>query len=113
LGESGVEAIMREALTRAGIPFAQEVKAGRYRIDFLINSRIALEIDSEFWHSLPGTREKDARKDQFLLSQGFVVVRVNEETVRENVFAIIAALTERMDADGTAGYRAEELHFVR
>lgn len=49
----------------------------RWSIDLAFpTDRVALELDGEYWHSLPGIAEKDARKDDWLAQAGWTVVRV-------------------------------------
>lgn len=89
--ESGTEQALRLALGETEIPFKQEVPAGRYRIDFLVG-RLAVEVDSEFWHSLPGAAERDQRKDAYLTAHGYHVLRIPEEAVRSNIAAVLTAI---------------------
>lgn len=112
VGESGVEAIMRRSLEAAGVAYGQEVPLGPYTIDFVIGN-VALEIDGEFWHALPGVKEKDGRKDRVLLRNGYQVLRVSEDQVRTDAKAIIVAVQERGAGIGAAIHRVEELHIVQ
>jgi len=101
-GESGVEAVVRQALASAGVAFQQEAQVGRYRIDFLIG-RLALEIDGNFWHSLPGAQQKDRRKDQYLAAHGYRVLRVGEDLARSDPQHIVLLVEGRVQSNGTVG----------
>lgn len=77
-GESRPEANVRQCLDLLGIPFKQEHKMGRYRIDFfLFDSNIVLEVDAPYWHEPDA--EKDKRRDAWMSSKGYRVVRVLTE----------------------------------
>ena len=37
---------------------------------------VAIELDGEYWHSLPAMVDKDRRKDEWLTAQGWRVIRI-------------------------------------
>lgn len=77
-GETSIETKMREALTRLGLTYIQEYGIGRYSIDFaLVNQKIAIEADGNFWHD----PIKDKRKDGTLNRYGWTVVRFTETEI--------------------------------
>lgn len=54
-----------------------EMRVGRWSIDLalpLIN--VAVELDGTYWHSRPEVVERDRRKDAWLLSHGWTVIRI-------------------------------------
>jgi very-short-patch-repair endonuclease len=78
-GESGFERAVRVALTELGIAFVQEYPISRYLIDFYLPQHdVAIECDGDYWHSLPGMQERDARKDECLSQRGLTVIRLKE-----------------------------------
>jgi very-short-patch-repair endonuclease len=47
-----------------------------YRVDFAIPKyKIAIEIDGHEWHSTKSQKARDAKRDRFLLSDGWITVR--------------------------------------
>ena len=93
-GETLPEKQVRLLLDALNISFIQEAKMGRYSVDFLlINLNIALEVDGEYWHR---NKEKDDRKDAYMLSKGFSVVRITD-TELENRDNGIMLLQERIN----------------
>jgi hypothetical protein len=57
--------------------WVQEYRIGPYSIDLALPlRRIAVELDGEYWHSLPNVRHNDATKTSFLSNRGWRVVRV-------------------------------------
>ena len=84
MGPTSIELAAQEALKELKIEFISEYKIGRYAVDcFLPHLKIALEIDGDHWHSLPGVSKRDARKDKFLNSKGLTVVRISETEITE------------------------------
>lgn len=54
-----------------------EYNVNRWRIDLaLIDWRIAIELDGDYWHSLPNVVKKDRAKNRHLHRNGWQVVRV-------------------------------------
>jgi len=97
-GPSGPELILARHLQAAGLTHEREATVGRYRVDFLLEGRLAVEVDSEFWHSLPGVPEKDERKDRDLEARGLLVLRVPADVVVAEPALILAQIREVLDA---------------
>lgn len=73
-GETSLEKLFRLSLYKLGIPFIQEGQVGRYSVDFLLPKyKIALEADGAYWHS---NAQRDKRKNNFLIKNGWKVVRI-------------------------------------
>ena len=60
------------------LAFDFQLPFDQYIIDFLFNSNIALEVDGRGHAS---RREKDAKRDEFLCSQGLTVIRVQQDSL--------------------------------
>lgn len=75
-GENRLEKRFRQTLEKLNIPFKQEVPFGRfYSVDFTIaKAKIAIEVDGDYWHN----QKKDDKKDAFLRSLGWNVVRFKQ-----------------------------------
>jgi very-short-patch-repair endonuclease/endogenous inhibitor of DNA gyrase (YacG/DUF329 family) len=83
-GESSIERKVRYALQRAHISFLQEVKIGIYRADFLLpQHNIVIECDGDYWHKIPGIKERDERKNDLLQECGYSTIRLSEKIIRE------------------------------
>ncbi len=61
----------------AGLLVDREVRVGRWSLDAVPRgTKVAIELDGEFWHSLPDMVDRDQRKDAYLTSRGWQVIRV-------------------------------------
>jgi very-short-patch-repair endonuclease len=85
------EEILARALRRAGIKFKKQYyvpgRERRYYLDFAVlhgQKKIAIECDNLKAHSGRRARERDAEKDIFLRSQGWIVTRLSEKEILEN-----------------------------
>ena len=75
-GETTAETNVRLSLESLGVPFSQEHRMGRYRIDFLLQQHgIALEVDGRYWHK--EILARDAKRDLFITDQGIRVIRIS------------------------------------
>lgn len=66
-------------LESRGLTIFRNERIGRWCPDGIIPAHMAVvEYDGDYWHSLPGIAEKDARKARELRALGWRVVRVPE-----------------------------------
>ena len=80
---SHIEKIMYDMLKKESINFYPQYKVrytipkyGTYLLDFaLVEYKIDIECDGEFWHSLTSVKKNDEQRDKFLKSRGWRVLR--------------------------------------
>jgi very-short-patch-repair endonuclease len=83
---------------------AQQYRVGRYRLDFAApDVKVAIEADG--WvHRSPETAAKDAERDSWLRSQGWLVLRVDdrhgEESLKEQMVWPARVIRGERDALG-------------
>lgn len=93
LSGSGVETLLKRALRDARIPFQQQVRLGRYRVDFLVCDWLVIEVDGRAFHDTPRMWAEDAERDFHLAEQGFRVQRFTFHQVRTRMDQCIALVT--------------------
>ena len=69
--EAGTESVARLRLAVLGRTIEIQVEIGPYRVDLLIDGWLAIEIDSEEWHS--STRVEDLTMSAWLTARGYRV----------------------------------------
>jgi len=89
--ESYPEKFFRVALEKKEISFKREERIGRWFADFLIGN-LVLEIDGRQHND---RKEKDAEKDEYLKSQGYLVTRIKWRNPRTELGARV--LLEQLD----------------
>jgi len=70
-----------------------EAQFGPYRVDVLLADEwIAFEADGDYWHSLPGRKEYDKQRDQFLFEEfQLPIVRLSQDDV-DAMYVLIDSL---------------------
>lgn len=71
------------SLIADGIRLDFQVGEGRYRVDFLVNQWLVVEIDGAAYHSSPEARMRDAERDRFFEGLGYTVLRLPAKLVFE------------------------------
>jgi hypothetical protein len=58
-------------------PVVAELRVAQWSIDVALpDQMIAIELDGEYWHSIPAMRDRDRRKDESLIALGWTVIRI-------------------------------------
>lgn len=92
------ELILEKALRKAKITFKSNVFVGRYEVDFLVDSLIAVEVDG-YVHYLKDVIEKDARKNKDLRNMGYEVLRFTGDEVRYETRKCIKTIRDTASAN--------------
>lgn len=66
-----------------GLQLDLQVEEGRYRLDFLANQWLVIEIDGAAYHSTPEAIARDAQRDRCLEGLGYTVLRIPAKVVLE------------------------------
>ncbi|MBC2653602.1 endonuclease domain-containing protein [Novosphingobium aerophilum] len=90
------------SLIGAGVQLDFQVEEGRYRVDFLANKWLVIEIDGAAWHSSPEAIARDKVRDEYLESLGYTVLRIPAKIV----FNHPSEAVERVQAALRKGRRA-------
>ncbi len=80
--KSKLEIRLGDELRKQGIEFSSQVKIGRYVADFLLQNNVILECDGDYWHSLPGRKQKELIRDAYLQERGYWVVHLPERVLK-------------------------------
>ena len=81
-----------------GLRLDLQVEEGRYRVDFLANEWLVIEIDGAAYHSSPEAIARDKVRDEYFESLGYTVIRIPAKVVfhtpHDAVQRVRAALQE-------------------
>jgi very-short-patch-repair endonuclease len=88
---TSIERAMYRSLMASKIPYSKwaQYQVGPYSMDFALPQiKIGIECDGEKWHSGPEQVERDKRRDEFLASKGWTVVRFGEKDIKNKMPAV-------------------------
>ena len=102
------EKLVSEYLTINNITFKEQVKIGRYHIDFLVSDNILIEVYGDYWHAHPDKYDRrsllpqqkkvykrDKRRKEFLTQKSYKFFSVWERDIKKNVrLALEDAISE-------------------
>lgn len=82
------EKMMQIALSLNGIQFIKHkpIKIGNsyHQVDIFINPNICIEVDGDYWHTLPKTMKRDIEINHELNKQGYNIIRIWEKDIKNN-----------------------------
>lgn len=88
-----LEDVVAYRLHRAGHAFTQQLTVGKYRLDFAwLNLKVAVEADG-WHHRSPQGAAKDAERDSWLRSEGWMVFRVDDRHGADSMELQIASVS--------------------
>ncbi len=65
-------------------------KIGHLTVDIYIPElNLVVECDGDYWHNLPKQKHTDIRRDYWLRSQGYRVVRIWESEIKQSALMMI------------------------
>lgn len=64
------------SLSGSNLTLQMQVPVANYRLDFLVDKGLVVEIDGAAYHSSPDAIERDAERDKALVAKGFEVLRI-------------------------------------
>ena len=93
--ETDAEQVLWENLYRIpleGTHFRRQVEIGPYRADFgSLRLKLLIEIDGPI-HQGPEQKERDLRRDQWLESEGYRVIRFSNHDVTTDMNSVLSAI---------------------
>jgi very-short-patch-repair endonuclease len=64
-----------------------------YRVDFLINDKIIVEVDGKTYHSSRDAVKRDLGRDEYFRSKGFAVIRIPAQDIFADVQGAVTKIT--------------------
>ena len=89
---------MVKALTEAGLVFTEQYVIGSYICDFaFIPEKVVVEVDGEYWHSLPKTQARDKKKEGYVVREGWTMLRFSESQVLGDIGECVKVILKTLD----------------
>lgn len=104
------ETLVMQMLDSLNVLYEHEVSIGRYYIDFVVtNLPVCIEVDGDYWHGNKKTDKyignkqqldainRDKRKDKFLKSKGYTVLRLWESDIKKDSETVLQHIQETIN----------------
>ncbi len=91
-----IERLIEDAIIRRGISYRDQIPlCGIAIVDFYLPSLNAVVFcDGEYWHSLPGKKDRDRRQTKLLKSKGYHVFRFPGKKIHASADACLDVIAE-------------------
>lgn len=95
---TSIELKVRQWLDNLNIPYEQQVLTeGICRPDFLLENKLIIECDGDFWHSSPNAKTRDAKKELLLGFKGYTILRLTETDINKHSRRCINRIKELIE----------------
>lgn len=95
--ESPIERRLYDTLRNNGYVVTTQVQEGPYRIDIALRgAKIAIECDGKAYHSSPSQKAHDRKKDAYLRTQGWKVLRFPGSRIYKDPKGIIKRIDKEV-----------------
>ena len=75
-----------------------QYNVGRYRLDMaILNLKIAIEADGKAYHSSPKQKAHDRKRDKYLRSQGWKVLRFSGSQIHNNLNNVLNRIDKEVN----------------
>lgn len=84
---TSIERKIKSALKEMGLKFRKQYVVTKItKTDFYVPSlNLIIMCDGDYWHNLPGRKEKDEQKTKAMLERGYKVLRLTEKEINNNI----------------------------
>jgi len=97
-------------LVGRGLKLQLQVPVSRYRLDFLVDKNLIVEIDGAAYHSSPDAVLRDRTRDAFLAGEGFEILRIPAKIVLHDPTETICRVRNaRKVADENRAQKVQEI----
>ncbi|MFI4933768.1 MAG: endonuclease domain-containing protein, partial [Caulobacterales bacterium] len=97
-----------DELRKLKLRIRRQTPLGRYVADFAHHgARLVIEVDSP-WHDDEAAQLRDAERDQWLVSQGYRVIRVRDREIFQDAESVAARIVAEVRAAGAKARPSRE-----
>jgi very-short-patch-repair endonuclease len=83
--DTDIELKVKEELIKRKIKFIHPHRIKNHPADFYLPKHgLILEIDGDYWHNLPGAKEKDKKQSAMMRNKGYYVKRLKGDAILKN-----------------------------
>lgn len=81
-----IELAIQKLLNDLGVHYIFQAKVGLYGCDFYLpDHKLIIETDGTYWHSLPANQARDKEKTNYLMNNGYRLLRLPESQITYDI----------------------------
>jgi len=103
-GFTDIEKLVFEGLIKLGYREDEDfvvqypLEGRRYVLDFaFVEEKLDIECDGEYWHDLCKESGEDERRDEYLKSKGWTVLRFKSKEIKEDFASVLKTIKSRVE----------------
>ena len=99
-GPSSIEIFVSDALDKLGFAHESQFQPDscRYIFDELVYPNVLIEVNGDYWHSLPGKQEHDETKRRWAIQHGYHILTITESEINKTgAYEICKSELARLD----------------
>jgi very-short-patch-repair endonuclease len=82
---SSLEIKLKAELNKTNMVFGWQKGVMGYIVDFIVETKIVVECDGKYWHSLSHIIKKDEEENKKLVAGGYIIIRLQEQTIKRAI----------------------------
>lgn len=94
--DTSIELKIENLLKKNNIIYQKQVPLCKIAIvDFLLlNNKLVIQCDGDYWHNRPGARERDEGQDKVLAQNGYTVIRLWEHDINNRIDVCLSKINQ-------------------
>jgi very-short-patch-repair endonuclease len=94
---SSIERKVKDILDELNISYEPNYPIFNYFVDFaILDKKLIIECDGDYWHNLPGAKERDKERQTQLESFGWSFIRFSESEINKDIDFVRSKLTNSL-----------------
>jgi very-short-patch-repair endonuclease len=95
---SELEEAILSRLGELGLDLVPQVKRRSWVFDAAVQgTKILIEVNGAYWHSLPHAKERDAKKAEWAAKHGYIIITVTEEAYQDDPDGVLLQVIDQVE----------------
>lgn len=83
---TSIEIAISNLLNQMSIEHETQKAIGPFNCDiYIVSCNLVIEVDGDYWHSLPKHKQQDKRRNTYLLNRNYRILRLPEHKIRKDL----------------------------
>jgi very-short-patch-repair endonuclease len=97
---TSIEIAMEKILIKNNVSYIKQFPIENIAVvDFLLPGKIIIQCDGDYWHNLPGKKNKDLNQDIILGFKGYKICRFTETEIKKDINKCIQKILDEINGE--------------